>query len=90
MEEKHVPYIVFEGELARMERIIKRLWILIIIMFLALVGSNLAWLYYENQFEDVVTTTTVTQESESDTGDAFNVNGDYINGTSEADRQDNN
>ena len=28
----NVPYIVFEGEMSRMERIIKRLWIAVIIL----------------------------------------------------------
>lgn len=44
-----VPYIVHESILARMERTIKRLWILCIIMFTALVISNGMWLYYESQ-----------------------------------------
>ncbi len=48
-----VPYIVFEGELARAERHIKRLWIALIFAIVALLGSNLAWLYYESQFETI-------------------------------------
>ena len=39
------------------ERTIKRLWVLCVIMFLALVGSNVAWLYYESQFTYEETTT---------------------------------
>jgi len=39
------------------ERTIRRLWILCIVMFLALVGSNLAWLYYDSQFTEEETTT---------------------------------
>lgn len=50
---KDVPYIVFEGELARTERHIKRLWIALIFAIVALLGSNLAWLYYESQFETI-------------------------------------
>lgn len=49
-----VPYIVHEGAMAREERTIKRLWILCIIMFVALVVTNAGWMYYENQFIDVV------------------------------------
>ncbi len=48
-----VPYIVFEGELARTERHIKRLWIALIVAIVALLCSNLAWLYYESQFETI-------------------------------------
>lgn len=46
-----VPYIVHEGILTRQERNIKRLWILCILMFLALVGTNAGWMYYESLFD---------------------------------------
>lgn len=59
-----VPYIVHESDMARLERTIKRLWILLLIVIVLLVGSNIAWIVYENQFEEVVTT---TQEVEQDT-----------------------
>jgi hypothetical protein len=49
-----VPYFLHESEMARLERIVKRMWILCIIMFLALVITNAGWVYYENQFEDMV------------------------------------
>lgn len=71
---KEVPYIVFEGEMNRIERMNKRLWILIIIMSVILVGSNGAWIYYENQFEDTITTETYEVES-TEGGNAI-VNGD--------------
>lgn len=38
------------------ERTITRLWVLCIILIVLLFGSNCAWIYYESQFEDVVTT----------------------------------
>ena len=47
--------------MARLEIIIKRLWILVIIIFLALVITNGAWIYYESQWE-VVEETTTTEE----------------------------
>lgn len=50
-----IPYIVHESEVARQERTIKRLWILTIVIFLAFVLSNGAWIVYENSFEDTVT-----------------------------------
>lgn len=59
-EEKTIPYIAHESEVARLERVIKRLWILCIIIFLAFVISNGAWIWYENQFMDEVT---ITQEN---------------------------
>lgn len=49
MDEK-VPYIVFEGEMTRHERIIKRLVTLLIFTIALLFISNVAWLWFFNQF----------------------------------------
>lgn len=76
MDNKSVPYIAFECELARAERHIKRLWILCILLVVLLVGTNALWLWYENQFEE--TTTTVTQELEGDNASNNFVGGDCI------------
>lgn len=71
MEELHldyeveVPYFVHEGAMARQERTIKRLWILCIIIFLAFVLSNAAWIYYESQWAVIETTQSVNQEIET-------------------------
>ena len=48
---KDVPYIVFEGELARAERHIKRLWVALIIAIVAVLISNLVWIWYINQYD---------------------------------------
>ena len=57
-----LPYIVHEADMARMERSNKRLWIAIILLIVLLVGSNCAWIYYENQFTDEI----VTVEQDAD------------------------
>ena len=83
-EHKDVPYIVHESILARMERTIKRLWILCIILILLLAGTNGAWIWYENQFMDE--SLTVTQDLDSGNGgDAVINDGVHINGESETD-----
>lgn len=46
-ENVSVPYLVHEGVLARMERTIKRLWILCIVLIVLFVGTNAGWLYNE-------------------------------------------
>lgn len=46
-----VDYIVFEGEMARSERHIKRLWIALIIAVIAIIATNLAWLHYISQYD---------------------------------------
>lgn len=83
-DHKDVPYIVHEGIMARMERTIKRLWILCIILILLLAGTNGAWIWYENQFMDE--SLTVTQDLDSGNGgDAVINDGVHINGESETD-----
>lgn len=71
-----VPYIVHEEDMARQERTIKRLWILLIIVIFLLVGSNCAWLYYESQFTDEVVTTEIDAEQETTDGNNYVVGGD--------------
>ena len=65
-----------ELDMARMERANVRLFIAIIVLIILLVGSNAGWLYYESQYTDDVTTTTI--EAEQD-GNGVNtvVGGDY-------------
>lgn len=58
--DKDISFVAFEGVCARFERTIKRLWILVIILTLLLVGTNCAWLWYTSQFDDVI----ITQENE--------------------------
>ena len=57
-----VPYIVHESAIARMERTNKRLWITNLILIFLLVGAIIGFAYYENQFEDVVTTIEAEQD----------------------------
>ena len=81
-----IPYYAHEGEMARMERMNKKLWILCIILILLLAGSIAWWVHYENQFEDVVT---VTQESSAEDGGNAIVNneGSVIYGEGETDNR---
>lgn len=72
---EQVPYIVHEAAMARLERTIKRLWILCIIMFSAFVISNAVWIYYESSFEDVV----VTQENDDGYNNYIGNDGDITN-----------
>ena len=83
---RDVPYIVYESEMTRLERIIRRQFILIIVTLCFLVGTNAVWLWYESQFEEVVTTQEVTQDVDSgDGGDAVINDGVHIDGESETD-----
>jgi hypothetical protein len=63
--------------MSRMERTIKRLWILCIVIFLAFIGTNIGWIYYEQQFVDEVVT--VEQENESGYNNYIGNDGDIKN-----------
>lgn len=76
-----VPYIAHESAMARMERTIKRLWILLIVLIFMLVATNGAWLWRESQFEDV-TTTEIEQKADND-GSNYIVGGDFNGGNAE-------
>ncbi len=57
MEEKNTPetvsYFVYEGEMARQERHIKRLWIALIAAIILIFASNAAWLLYESLYDTI-------------------------------------
>lgn len=46
-----VPYIVYEGDMARSERHIKRVWIALIVVTVSFLISNLAWIWFINQYD---------------------------------------
>lgn len=74
-EIKDVPYMVHEDAMIRSERHIRRLWILCILLVALLVGTNGAWLWYESQFMDSVTTTSI-ESNATDGGNATGIIGD--------------
>lgn len=77
--ESFVPMTVHESDMARMERSNFRLSVIVVVLVILLFGSNAAWIAYESQFEEVVTTEqTVTQET--DGGNNSFVGGDYYGG----------
>lgn len=71
-----IPFYVHEGEINRLERFNKRLFALLLVVFLALVGTNSYWIWYESQFEDVV----VTQENADGYNNYIGNDGDIHNG----------
>lgn len=74
MSNENVAYLEFESSQARMERTNFRLWLLCLVLIISLLGTNTAWIVYENQFED----TEVSQEIDTGEGDATVIGvGDY-------------
>lgn len=70
-----IPYIVYDEEMARQERHIKRLITVIVIVLLMLFGSNIAWLYVWNQYEYVDETETTTTIKATQDGEGVNIVG---------------
>lgn len=78
MDERMIPYFSHEGDMARMERANKRLWVVVLVLIAVLLGTNGAWIYYESQFQVVEEKTEIEAEQEtSDGGDNYVVGGDY-------------
>lgn len=74
--DKDVSFVAFESVCSRFERTIKRLWILVIILTVLLVGTNCAWLWYESQFQYVETSE--TYEADATDGGVAIANGDGV------------
>lgn len=64
----NTAYIMHESEVARLERINRRFWILILILVFLLVATNGIWIWYESQWVDEVTETI---ETSADNGNAY-------------------
>ena len=69
-------YMMWESSQARMERTNKMQFIVILVLIIALIGTNAGWIYYENQFEEVV----VTQEVEATADGSSDLNLNTIGG----------
>ena len=84
MEDK--SYLAIESALARLDRTNRRLFILCVILILLLLATNIGWLYWENQWEDVVVTQDVKSDGDSDL-QLQNIGGDYYGGDTKANNQ---
>ena len=84
MDEKAatIPYFAHEGAMARMERTNRRLWILVLVLVLALIGSNAGWIYRETHSIDEEYTYEISQDSSDGgqntyTDNIINLGGEY-------------
>ena len=78
-----VPYVAHESAMARSERHNKRLWIVILVLIVALLGTNLAWIIYEAQSETVEESTVVEQENSNGDNNYIGNDGDITYGKTE-------
>ena len=78
MDGKNIPYIAFESEMARHERSIKRLIVALILTIAMLFASNIAWIWFFNQFD--YETDTITQDTQDGDNSYIGNDGAIING----------
>lgn len=78
-----IPYVAYESAMARSDQNSKRMWIVILVLILALIGTNLAWIVYETQFETVEESTVVEQENSNGDNNYIGNDGDIIYGETE-------
>ena len=61
----------------------KRFVAIIVLLIILLVGSNIAWLVYENSFEEVTESYTIEQDAESENNNSIINGGEIVNGEAE-------
>ena len=66
-EEKTVNIATVEGIIDRLDRINRRLIGIIILLIVLLVASNVVWIVYESQFQEVSTETDIDAWQDGDT-----------------------
>lgn len=82
MWDKQIPYIAYESEMARHERTIKRLLIALIVAIVMLFASNVAWLFFFNQFD--YASSSVSQGTEAGDNSYIGEDGTINNGGAES------
>lgn len=88
-----VTYAAHEIAIATSERHSKRLWIVILVLIVALIGTNIAWIIHEAQFETVETITEeydIEQDAECGNNNSIINGGSIVNGETEDKVQENN
>ena len=83
MDNNNIPYIAFEAEMARHERTIKRLLIALVVAVALIFISNIAWLWFFNQF-DIIGDTVQLESNEAGNASYMGGSGVIDNGRGES------
>lgn len=89
-----MPFVVHESGMTRMERIVKRLAVALIVSILLIFASNALWLYAWMQYDyssDATTTetSTVTVDGKDGVANYIGNDGDITNGTDNSAKSEN-
>lgn len=74
-----IPYYVHEGEMNRMERVNNRWFIAFLVVLISLIATNVCWIVYENQFEEIVTTESYSAEADGNSNAVLNTGEGDVN-----------
>ena len=89
MDDKSVSYFAYDSVLATLDKSNKRSFLVNVILIIALILSNTAWVVYECQYEDYVCETTIEAEQDATIGGAnYIIGGDYGKAKSESNYAD--
>ena len=64
-------------------------FVVCLVLIVLLVGSNIGWLVYESQYEDITETITQEVEQDADNGENYFVGGDMVGETEDKNNQGN-
>lgn len=67
-------FVPYESAVAALERTVRRLWVLCIIVIVLFVASNIFWIYHVGQYQGITTEAEITQDFDTGQG------GDITNG----------
>lgn len=76
-----IPYIVYEGEQARSERMIRRLVTALIVAIVVIFASNLAWLYAWMQYDYYAVDEGITVDAQDGIANYIGNDGSIVNGS---------
>lgn len=76
-----ISYIVYEGEQARNERMIRRLVTALIVAILVIFSSNLAWLYAWIQYDYYAVDEGITVDAQDGIANYIGNDGSIVNGS---------
>lgn len=62
----NVSFLAHESDMNRLERANRRSWIMCLILIVALIATNAAWIYYESQWQYTEEKTEIEAEQEGD------------------------
>lgn len=83
-DDNNIRFII-ESSLAKLEKANIRLWIVVILLIVALLGTNIGWLVWESQWQYVQTETSIDAMQDGD-GNVIS-GGDLYYGTESEDNE---